>query len=69
MVAGLATVVFVLLSLPAHWSFDSTGESKRAWIVYFTVGVALSFYVVLVFIRALRTLNDHQHEEASDERP
>ena len=43
--AGAATIVFVLLSLPAHWSFDFWGELPRVWVGYFFVGVALSLYV------------------------
>ena len=68
-IAGLATVGFVLLSLPAHWSFDSAGEAGRVWVVYFAVGAVLSLYVVLAFMRATRMLLGHQHEEVRRDRP
>lgn len=68
-VAVLATIVFMALSLPAHWSFDFWGERAASWAAHFAVGAALCVYVVVAFLRALRTLLGHEHgeEEASDE--
>lgn len=76
-VAGLATVIFILLSLPYSWWANAsptqrallspTSEGPQAWTAYFIGGGLLSCYVVFVFIRSLRTLNTHDHSEASDE--
>lgn len=40
--AILATIVFALLSLPAHWGFDFWAESEPLWIAHFAVGALLS---------------------------
>lgn len=77
-VAGLLTVIFILLSLPYSWwpnvsdaqraLLSPTSEGPAAWIAYFVGGGLMSCYVVYVFIRSLRTLNTHEHSEAGDER-
>ncbi|HSQ64314.1 MAG TPA: hypothetical protein VLM85_13900 [Polyangiaceae bacterium] len=68
-ITAVATVAFVLLSLPVHWSFDFWAEAGPAWIAYFAVGVLLCVYVLLAFLRATRTLLHHAHEEAPRGRP
>ena len=68
-IAAAATVLFVLLSLPAHWSFDFWAEAGRVWVAYFAVGILLGYYVLLAFLRATRTLLSHAHDEAGRGRP
>ncbi len=68
-IALIATLVFVLLSLPAHWSFDSPSESGASWVAHFGVGIVLCVYVLLAFLRATRILLGHEHDEEVPNEP
>lgn len=65
----IATGVFLLLSLPEHWSFDYWAESPALWVLYVLLGALLSLYVLWIFIRSLRSLFEHEehHDDAQGE--
>lgn len=63
--ATLLAVVFATLSLPVKTNRTFWAEDLRFWYAYIILGVLLSIYVIVVFLRAFRHLNECHagHEE------
>ncbi len=56
LVALLVNTFFVLVSTP--WVFGGTffGDSLVAWVIFYLIGFALSYYVTYIFIWVLTIL-------------
>lgn len=65
-VSVLATILFLLLSIPAWWEFSYWGERPWMWAAYFVIGTLLALYVVFVFLRAARILLRHGEGAGED---
>lgn len=55
-IAMLAVLVFVLLSLPYQWEFSYWAEALPAWIASFVVGIIAAVYGFYAFLQILQRL-------------
>ncbi|HET7091068.1 MAG TPA: hypothetical protein VFL17_20740 [Anaerolineae bacterium] len=55
-IAILAVLVFLLISLPYQFAYSYWAESTALWVVYIVVGVILAVFVFFNFLQDWRRL-------------